>query len=365
MAVGLQFRGEADFRPGDAVLWGGGKPHVFVAGGLTFLGRNLILVLQKAGYGVKSMASTIDKRMQLRALGCSSVGYGTEHSFEAIRAAATGCIYAVHCATAIAHFDVSGEDIVFQSNNLVTSNIIKACKALNIVKLVLQSSEAVLYDGCPLRNTDESCPSPSSPSSYCTRSLQSIEKLVLDANDSCLQTVVVRPRLLWGKGDDQFLPSVISNAKSGQLRLVRHGNYLTSTCHVSNACEGIACALRFAEGGQVFFLTDGTPVRFSEFIRDLLLASGVENVDEALSRSVPLWAAFGLGHIAETLGKTFGQAPPMTLSGIGLIGQEMTFNDARARTLISFKSETTMEQGFDEIRQHYLQIRAKADLGLQ
>lgn len=362
MAVGVQVNGEPVLTRQDFVLWGG-KPYVFVAGGLTFLGRNLIPALVQKGFGVRSMAPTIDQRAQLRSLGCDDVGYGDVHCFEAVKAAARGCQFAIHCACAIVHFDVSDNDIVFQSNNLVTSNIIKVCKALRLLKLVVQSSEAVLFDGSSLRNADETNSLPKYPTSCCPRSLQHVEKLVLSANSASLQTIVVRPRLLWGKDDEYFLPSLVRNAQSGRLRLVGNGNYLTSTCHVSNACEGIICALKNAPGGEVFFLTDGSPILFSEFVRGLLIASGVEDVDEALSRSIPMWAARKFSQLAEIVGKSLNSTPHMTQSGIGLIGQEMTFVDKKARTLIGFESTMTMEQGLEEIHRNYLRKKAKHNLG--
>lgn len=113
----------------------------------------------------------------------------------------------------------------------------------------------------------------------------------------------------------------------------------------------------------MFFLTDGSPILFSDFVRSLLTASGVENVDEAMSRSLPLWAARKLGQVAEFLGKKLQNVPHMTEAGIGLIGQEMTILDKKARTVIGFESRTTLEQGFDEIYKQHLRNKAKQNLG--
>lgn len=335
-----------------------GKPHVFVIGGLSFLGRNLIPALVKSGYGVKSMAGTVAQRAQLRALGCTSVGYGEPYSFEAIRIAARGSLYAVHCASLFVHCDVSQNDLVYKSNHLVTSNMIKACRILRIVKLIVQSSEAVLYNGHPLQKVDEGRPFPLNPLGSCARSLQNVEDLVIEANRSGLSTVVVRPRLLWGRDDEVFLPSLLADARSGNLRLVGEGRYLTSTCHVSNACEGIICAIKGARGGEVFFLTDGQPVVFQDFVRSLLIAKGEQNVDEIVTRSIPLWIARQLAKAAEILGKASGTQPRMTQSGIGLIGQEMTFVDQKARQLLGYRGLMTIEKGIKEIHVQFLRKRA-------
>lgn len=338
------------------------KPHVFVFGGLTFLGRNLIPALLKAGYGVKSMAATVEQRARLRALGCCSVAYGEPYSLEAIKLAAAGCLYAVHCACKFVHCDISEGNIVAQSNHLITANIIKACRALQILKLVFHSSEAVLFDGGPLSRVDESCAYPVNPVGSCAQSLQNAEARVLSANAVSLETIVVRPRLLWGGDDDQFVPCLLKNANAGTLRLVGEGKFLTSTCHVANACEGVIRALQHGQGGEVYFLTDGSPIMFKEFVRGLLLASGVRDVDEAISRSIPLWLAKRLARLAEMMGRRVGKQPQLTQSGVGLIGQEITVLDEKAREKLGYRSQKSMAQGMIEMRLHYLRRKAKEDL---
>lgn len=340
-----------------------GKPHVFVFGGLTFLGRNLIPALVKAGYGVKSMAATVEQRSRLRALGCCAVGYGASYSLEAIKLAAKGCLYAVHCACKFIHCDISENNTVALSNHLITTNIVKACRALQILKLVFHSSEATLFNGHPLSRVDETYPYPVDPVGSCAKSLQAAEACVLSANSELLETIVMRPRLLWGGDDDQFAPRLIRNARAGTLRLVGDGRFLTSTCHIANACEGVICALQNGQGGDVYFLTDGSPIIFREFVRGLLLASGVREVDEAISRSIPLWLARPLAKLAEIMGKRIGKQPQLTQSGVGLIGQEITVLDGRARAKLGYGSSKSIAQGMTEMRLAFLHRRTQEDLG--
>ena len=336
------------------------RPHVFVAGGTSFLGRNLIQALIRAGYGVRSLALTMQQRQILRSLGCSSVSAGEPYSLEAVKMAAKGCIYAVHCACAFVHFDTSKDNLIQQANNLVTINIVKACQALDIAKLIVQSSEAVLYCGEPMINFDETHPYPANPVGSCASSLKDVEQIVLAANSSSLKTTVIRPRLLWGLGESSFLPAILATVNAGKLRLVNGGAFLTSTCHVQNACEGILCALRSSKGGDVYFLTDGPPVLLVDFISDLLRASGVRNVDEVVKKKIPLWLAKHVALVAEHVAASFGQRPSLTQSGVGLIGQEVTLMDTQARRILGYRSLQTMEDGFTEMLHRTLVRQAAA-----
>lgn len=351
----------------NALLWND-KPHVFVAGGLGYVGRNLIPELISAGFGVRSMALTFGERAQLRGLGCSNVWPGEPYSLEAVKMAARNCVFAVHCATCFLHFDPSADDIIFRANALITSNIIQACKALGIKKLVVQSSEAAMFDGESLVNVNEERPLPSNPIGSYARSMQEVERQTIAANGRWLETVVVRPRLLWGRDDEYFLPPLVESAVSGSMRLIGQGQYLTSTCHVANACEGIICALRCAPGGETYFLTDGSPIKFSTFVRSLLCAKQVltvEDLDSIMTRSMPLWLANRLAKLCERICSTIGGHATITRSGIGLVGQEMTMCDSKARADIGYKGSISIERGVAEIQDRAVRALVWNTLGIE
>ena len=84
--------------------------------------------------------------------------------------------------------------------------------------------------GAPLR--------PDSPALYSSTKAQA-ERLVLDANRDGLETVVVRPRFVWGRGDTTLLPTMVELVRSGRFAWVGGGEHLTSITHVDNAVEGL------------------------------------------------------------------------------------------------------------------------------
>jgi nucleoside-diphosphate-sugar epimerase len=65
------------------------------------------------------------------------------------------------------------------------------------------------------------------------------EQLVLDANQAGFETVVVRPRFVWGRGDTTLLPTMVELARSGRFARIGGGRHRTSTTHVDNAVEGL------------------------------------------------------------------------------------------------------------------------------
>src|SRR5262249_3220533 len=136
-----------------------------------------------------------------------------------------------------------------------------------------------------------------------------------------LRTVVVRPRLIWGKGDLAVLPEIIEKVRKGQFRWIGGGHYQTSTCHVANVVEGILLAMEKGRGGEAYSLTDGPPVEFRTFVTAMLATAGVKAPEDEVPRGV----AHVLATVAETAWRVLplkGE-PPLHRSVLNLIGEEV------------------------------------------
>ena len=102
------------------------------------------------------------------------------------------------------------------------------------------------------------------------------------ANGDGLETVVVRPRFVWGRGDTTLLPAIIEMVRSGRFRWVGGGRHLTATTHIDNTVEGLWLAATRGPAGGVWFVTDGEPVEFREFLTAMVGTQGVEIPDKSV-----------------------------------------------------------------------------------
>ena len=137
--------------------------------------------------------------------------------------------------------------------------------------------------GKPLVQVDETAPlRPDSPALYCATKARA-EQAVLDANSDGFETVVVRPRFVWGAGDTTLLPVIVAMVRAGRFAWIGGGRHRTSTTHVENTVEGLVLGAKRGRPGNAYFVTDGEPVVFREFIERLLSTQGVD----APSRSLP------------------------------------------------------------------------------
>ena len=86
------------------------------------------------------------------------------------------------------------------------------------------------------------------------------EALVRKADGDGIETVVVRPRFVWGAGDATLLPQLTRAARSGRFAWIAGGTHLTSITHVDNVVEGLIAGARRGAGGEAYFVTDGEDV---------------------------------------------------------------------------------------------------------
>jgi len=195
----------------------------------------------------------------------------------------------------------------------------------------------------PLVNVDETRPRPQRPLGLYALTKGAAEARVLAANAPELQTVIVRPRFIWGAGDTTVLPPLAQAVRARAFVWFDGGHYLTSTCHVANACEGLLAAAKYGRGGEIYFVTDGAPVEFRSFVTALLatqrLEPGARSIPAGLARAVAGGAegAWRLLRLRREL--------PLTRFRVRIIGEEVTVSDAKARQELGYAGRTSREEG--------------------
>jgi nucleoside-diphosphate-sugar epimerase len=317
----------------------------FVTGGSGFVGRNLIRHLKARGDTVRALARSEAAATAVRNSGAESVR-GDLEDFRALRDGLAGCDVLYHAAAEVNEW---GPRVRFHQANVVgTQTLLTAARAAGVKKFVHVSTEAVLCDGSPLKNVNEGRPLPAHPLPRYPESKGQSEKCVLEANSPQMETVVVRPRLIWGAGDTTLMPQLIKGVKEGRFMWVNGGSFLTSTTHVDNVCEGLLLAADKGRGGQVYFVTDGASIPFRDFMTALFATQGVDPGD----KRIPHFVALAFAAVCEWLWDTFNLKgnPPATRMSVRLGGEEVTVDDSKARRELGYQGKTTREAGLAAMR---------------
>ena len=320
--------------------------RAFVTGGSGFLGRRLISALREQGHSVRALGRSEAARKVVREAGAEPCE-GDLSDVEALRRGMEGCDVVFHSAALLKPWGPRSE--FFEANVRGTENVLQAARAAGVKRLVHVGTEAAFADGTPMVNMDETRPLPTKPIGHYPSTKNEAERLVLSVNSPELATVVVRPRFIWGQGDTSLLPILVDAVKTGQFRWVDGGKFNTSTCHVANCVEGTLLAAEKGRGGEAYFLTDGAPINFREFLTALLKTQGVDPGN----KTVPFGLAMGLATVSEALWNFFRLpgSPPVTRQELLLGGQEVTVNDAKARRELGYEGRVTREAGLREMEQ--------------
>jgi nucleoside-diphosphate-sugar epimerase len=256
-----------------------------------------------------------------------------------------GCDVCFHAAAKVEDWGAPAE---FERVNVGgTANVIAASRAAGVRRLVHVGTEAALTAGQALVGVDEGAPlRPDSPFLY-SSSKAKAEQLVRDANGDGLETVVVRPRFVWGRGDTTLLPAIVDMVRSGRFRWIGGGRHLTDTTHVDNTVEGLWLGATKAPAGGIYFVTDGEPVVFRDFLGRMLATQGVTVPD----KSVPAGVATAAAVTAERAWRLLRRPgpPPLTRFAVWVSSKECTLDDSRARTELGYEPVRTRDDGLAEL----------------
>ena len=234
-----------------------------------------------------------------------------------------------------------------------TKHIIEGCKKYGVKKLIYTSSPSVVFNHESLENADESLPY--ADSYYCEypKSKAIAERLVMSANgNDGLQTVSLRPHLIWGPGDPHLVPRIIDSAKKNRLLQVGDGKNRVDIIYIDNAVEGhILAGDALGQGSEVagkcYFLSDGESVLLWEWINNLLERLGVPTVQKSISFS----AAKTLGGALELLykGLRLPGEPRMTRFVAEQLATSHYFDISRARRDFNYKPIISIEEGLNRL----------------
>jgi nucleoside-diphosphate-sugar epimerase len=317
----------------------------FVTGGSGFIGGALVRRLVADGWTVRALARSDASADAVREGGAEPMR-GELADTASMAAGAAGCEIAFHAAAQLGDW---GKREDFERGNVIgTANVLEACRAAGVRRFVHVGTEAALLAGQPLVNADETAPlRPDSPALYASTKARA-EQAVRAASGDGFETVVVRPRFVWGVGDATVLPSLIDAIERGRFSWIGGGRHRTSTTHVDNTVEGLMLGAERGRGGEAYFVTDGDPVVFRDFVTDLLATQGVEAPDKNVPPGV-VRAVAAAGEAAWRALPLPG-SPPITRFASWVASLECTIDISKAHRELGYEPVKSIAEGLEELR---------------
>lgn len=318
-----------------------------VTGGNGFLGSAIVRMLHARGDEVNILCRGGHENVA----NCFHVAHqGDLRDAAAVRRACLGMDVVFHAA---AKAGVWGPNREYQSINVEgTRNVIDACQAAGVPRLVYTSSPSVVFGDDELCGVDESQPYPERFLAMYPKTKAQAERLVLAANSQSLSTVALRPHLIWGPNDPHLIPRVIERARKGTLRQVGEGKNLVDITYIDNAAEAhllAADALGPSApcAGRAYFISQGQPVSLWPWLNQLLHAVGAPTV----TRRISLRSAMLVGATLEGIYGLLGlkREPMMTRFVANQLAKSHYFDISAARRDLGYFPRVSLQDGMERL----------------
>ena len=251
------------------------------------------------------------------------------------------------------HASCKNPSLLEKVNITGTQNIIDACVANGVTKLVFTSSGSVVSDGKAHEHVDETYPVPAEHGDVYAATKAEAERRVLAADGTpctngskskrkaVLRTVSVRPRGIFGPGDVQFFPVLVENAKLGKTKyIIGDGENLADFTFVDNVVHGHLLAAEHIDevGGEAFFITNDEPIKFWTFTGDILSGFGYSRPWLKL----PYGLILGIAKILFTINpKSTSTFTPATVE---IVGNHHYFDVSKAKERLQYTPLFNMDE---------------------
>jgi nucleoside-diphosphate-sugar epimerase len=328
---------------------GSGKDlvNILVTGGGGFLGGAICRQLLSSGHRV--IAYQRSDCPEIEKLGAEII-QGDITDFQSLNSALRGIDVVFHTA-AKAGLSVRYDDF-YRPNVIGTQNVINACLNNSVSKLVFTSSPSVTHSDGDIEGGDESLPYAKKYNSPYPATKAIAEQMVMAAHGHELQTVSLRPHLIWGPGDNHLLPKMLERAKGGKLKLPGPDK-LIDTVYIDNAAKAHILALHTLipeperVGGKTYFISNDEPKTQADIITGLLRAAGIEVEIEAISPVIAKTA----GMVLETTWKALRlrSDPPLTRWSAEHLSTAHWYDISAAKRDFGYRAEISIEEGLNRL----------------
>ncbi len=317
---------------------------ILVTGGGGFLGQALCRRLIAEGHTVTSFSRSLYP--SLKDMGVISL-QGSVADFPALRQALRDQDACFHTASKVAMWG-KWEDF-YQTNTIGTQNVIQAMKDEGVPLLIYTSTPSVVFGTEDLINIDESMPYPQRSLSRYARSKRLAEEMVLAANGEDLQTVSLRPHLMFGPGDSNLLPRLIDAHRKKRLKQIGDGLNMVDVLYIENAVDAHVQALHKmitapqSITGRAFFLGQG-PVNLWAFINKIMEKNDLPPVHKKMNFK----KAYALGSIIEGFLSLFGRyhvEPPMTRFVALQLAKNHYFDHSKSHHDLGWQPKIDVDEG--------------------
>ena len=315
--------------------------NVLVIGATGFLGQHLTNQLIEQGFSVTAHGRNANIGEQMSRAGVCFV-QGDLTNREATIAACLEQDYIIHCAAFSSPWGRYRE--FYRTNVEGTENVLNGAMKAGVRRFIHVSSPSIYMDYRNRLNIMENETLPANSVNYYAQTKRLAEQKVDEATKNGLDVVTIRPRAIFGPGDNAILPRILRASKKGFLPLFNE-NALVDVTYVDNVVRAIMSIL-VAPGwiaGRKYNITNGDPRPIKSILQLLFDELGLE----FRPIRIPYEVAYSIAAMLEvfhTLIPWVGE-PVLTRYSVGVIAKSQTLNIDAAKIDLGYEPLVSIDEG--------------------
>lgn len=338
-------------------------PTALVTGATGLVGSHIVEQLRAAGWNVRALlrqpagvrhATAWDATAWLHSQNVESVP-GDILDLTSFVRAARGCDTIFHTAAAVTPpssrihpYDAYRVPNVDGTRNAIAAASRNGARLLQLSSVAVYGPEA-RYSASKATGVDETMPlHPLPERAYYARSKRESEELVMSAHaEGRIWATAVRPDVIFGPRDRQFIPRVAKLLRMRAAPLIGGGRAIMAIVHAAHVADGaIRAATADTAGGSVYNLANDFDVAWREFYR--YAGAGLDQAVHLIN--VPLWIAQAGLRTTKRIVKfvTAGGMNVVTSASIDFMTRDNPFNSDRARRELGWNPQLRPEASIPE-----------------
>ena len=329
---------------------------MLVTGATGLVGSHLVKALQERGDAVRALVRDPERaRSLLHSNNEVELVKGDLLDLDSLGRAAQGVEVVYHCAAQVA-LPYQGDRLkIFRTNVEGTRNALQAAEEAGIKRFVFVSSVAIYGDpNEPLVREDH----PKNPKGPYAESKVLAEELVEMAGERGLETVILRPCVIYGPGDRNFLPQIAETLPKYPFPLVDGGRQPLDMVHAQDVAQALVLAGTHPKAaGRVYNVTDGETHSLRELVEEFCRCLGIR--PRLLLLPYPLAIVLaalvaGISRMAQP-----DKDPLLSPAGVRAMARPHHYDITRIREELGYTPHVSLREGLRGATAWYLEWKAQ------
>ncbi|MBT2291135.1 NAD-dependent epimerase/dehydratase family protein [Paenibacillus albidus] len=313
-----------------------------VTGATGFLGRHTVRRLTELGWQVSGLGRNSGIGAQIEKEGAVFLGEDLRHG-DAVAKACEGQEYVFHCGALSAPWGRYRE--FYGCNVEGTHNVVNGCIRHGVKRLIHISTPSLYFNFKSRLGIKENDPLPHKSANAYAATKRVAEQVVMQAGAEGLETVILRPRAIFGPMDNALFPRILLANNGRGVPLMNGGDALIDLTYVGNVVDAMLLSHNAPASavGRIYNISNGTPIVFRELITELFALLKLP----LHTRRISYRAAYGAAAVLEGVHRIIpGLGEPLlTRYSAGTLALSQTLDITLAQELLGYKPRTSIEEG--------------------